>query len=183
MLDLISTLAHTGHEHSSFGTGFIHPLNGLDHLLAMVAVGLLSARMDTKKMWTLPAAFVSMMAVGGLLGMAFASQGLTAFEWGISVSVLVLGLAVVFLTKMPPVVGHVVVACFAICHGYAHFAEIGTASAWGYFPGMLTATGLLHLAGLLGGVAMLRGCGDWALRGLGGTITAIYMLALTGVIG
>ena len=76
MMDTLFTLAHAGHDQSSFEIGFLHPIHGLDHLLAMVAVGLLSARMDVKKMWTLPAAFVGMMAAGGLLGTVWATGGL-----------------------------------------------------------------------------------------------------------
>ena len=108
---------------------------------------------------------------------------LTAFEWGISASVLVFGLVVVLAPKLHPAVGHVIVALFAICHGHAHVAEMGTASAWGYFPGMLLATGLLHLAGLMAGVAMLRGGGEWALRISGGAITVVYLMALGGLLG
>ncbi len=177
------TLAHAGHDQGSFGVGFLHPLHGLDHLLAMVAVGLLSARMDVKKMWTLPAAFVGMMAAGGLLGLVWAAGGLTVFEWGISASVLVFGLAVACVPKLNPAIGHAMVAVFAVCHGHAHVAEMGDASAAGYFAGMLIATALLHVAGLFGGVALRRGYGDWALRTAGGAIAAGYGLVLIGVIG
>jgi len=169
-----SAHAHTGHEHNSFLTGFEHPIYGLDHLLAMVTVGLLSARMAVRHMWTLPLAFVAMMAAGGLLGLVFASEGLTAFEWGISISVLVFGLVAAAAPSVPVLTGNLIVAAFAICHGHAHVAEMGDASAWGYFPGMLLATGCLHVAGLLAGVLLKRGVGEWSLRAAGALIAAAF---------
>lgn len=179
----LMTLAHAGHDQGSFGVGFFHPLHGIDHLLAMIAVGLLSARMDVKKMWALPAAFVGMMAAGGLLGLAWAAEGSAVFEWGISASVLMFGLTVACVPKLKPTIGLAIVAVFAVCHGHAHIAEMGDASAAAYFAGMLIATALLHLAGLLSGVALRRGYGDWALRTAGGAIAAGYGLVLIGVIG
>lgn len=171
-------LAHTGHDENLFFTGFMHPIHGLDHLLAMVAVGLLSARMQAKRMWTLPAAFVGMMAIGGLLGTVWGGDGVAAFEWGIMLSVLIFGLAVAVAPKIPVIAGIAMVAIFAICHGHAHVAEMGNASAWDYFPGMLIATGLLHLAGLFVGIALSRGVGDWAIRLSGGGIAAFFAIVM-----
>lgn len=167
-------LAHSGHSHNSFGSGFMHPIHGLDHLLAMIAVGLLSARMQTKRMWTLPAAFVGMMAVGGLLGTVWGGGGIALFEWGIMLSVLVFGLVAAIAPKVPLAAGNAIVALFAICHGHAHVAEMADASAYGYFPGMLLATALLHLVGLGIGLGLKQGVGEWAVRASGGAIAALF---------
>lgn len=171
-------LAHAAHDENSFYTGFMHPIHGLDHLLAMVAVGLLSARMEAKRMWTLPAAFVVMMGLGGLLGTVWGSEGIAAFEWGIMLSVLIFGLAVALAPKIPVIAGNAIVAVFAICHGHAHVAEMGSASAWGYFPGMLIATGLLHVLGLFIGIGLNRGVGDWAIRAAGGAIAGFFAIVM-----
>jgi len=168
-------LAHAGEHVNSFEVGFFHPIHGLDHLLAMVTVGFLSARLSAKYMWTLPAAFVVFMAAGGLLGLVFAPQGLTAFEWGISGSVLIFGLLVALAPKVNVYVGNVIVAVFAICHGHAHVAEMGDASVTGYFTGMFVATALLHIAGLVAGLAMTRWVGDWIVRVAAGFVIVLLL--------
>src|ERR1700742_3769281 len=84
-------LAHTGHGASGFAQGFIHPLGGLDHVLAMVAVGLYAAMIGGRALWLIPAAFLGAMALGGALGVT--GYGLPYTEIGIAVSVIVLGLA------------------------------------------------------------------------------------------
>ncbi|MFW6032416.1 MAG: HupE/UreJ family protein [Phycisphaeraceae bacterium] len=174
--------AHAGHEHSSFSTGFAHPLGGLDHLLAMVTVGLLSARMEPKRMWTLPLAFVAMMAAGGVLGVFWASEGVLALEWGISLSVLVFGLVAAAAPSVPVVGGNLLVAAFAVCHGHAHAAEMGDASAWGYFPGMLLSTASLHLVGLAVGVAMQRQIGEWSIRAAGAAVAVGFAALLVAAL-
>lgn len=171
--------AHAGHEYGSFMAGFQHPLYGLDHLLAMVTVGLLSARMNTNRMWTLPLAFVAMMACGGLLGLAWTHDGFTVFEWGISLSVLVFGLVAAISKEVTVLRGNVIVAAFAICHGHAHVAEMGDASAWGYFPGMLTCTAGLHITGLAVGLGLKQAVGEWSIRLGGALIAAGFALVLT----
>jgi len=167
-------LAHAGHDQNSFEIGFLHPIFGLDHLLAMVTVGFLSARMEAKRMWTLPLAFVAMMAAGGLLGLVWASEGWVAFEWGISLSVLVFGLVAAIARRVPVLAGNIIVAAFAICHGHAHVAEMGDASAVGYFPGMLVGTGLLHVAGLVVGLGLKRGMGEWSVRVAGAVVAVLF---------
>ena len=129
-------------------------------------------------MWTLPLAFVAMMAAGGLLGLVFASEGLTAFEWGISLSVLFFGVVAALAPTVPVIGGNLIVAAFAICHGHAHVAEMGDASAWGYFPGMLVCTALLHLAGLIVGVVMKRGLGEWSIRFAGAGVAVAFAVIL-----
>ena len=166
--------AHADHDQNSFIVGFMHPIHGLDHLLAMVTIGFLSARMEPKRMWTLPASFVLMMAAGGLLGTVWGSGGVPALEWGIMLSVIVFGLAVAIAQKIPVVAGNLIVAAFAVCHGHAHVAEMGSASAYSYFPGMLLATGLLHLAGLGFGVGLNRGVGEWSVRACGAAVAVFF---------
>lgn len=175
---LLTLLAHAEGHATSFATGFLHPIHGLDHLMAMVTVGFLSARMSAKQMWTLPAAFVAFMAAGGLLGLVVAPEGLTAFEWGISGSVLVFGLIVALAPKLNVYLGNIIVAAFAICHGHAHVSEMGDASVYGYFTGMLIATGLLHISGLVTGLAMTRFIGDWIVRLAGGAIAVTFLLVM-----
>lgn len=170
--------AHADHDQNSFIVGFLHPIHGLDHLLAMITIGFLSARMEPKRMWTLPASFVLMMAAGGLLGTVWGSDGVPALEWGIMLSVIVFGLAAAIAPKIPVAAGNLIVAAFAICHGHAHVAEMGSASAYGYFPGMLLATGLLHLAGLAFGVGLKRGVGEWSVRASGGAVAAFFAVML-----
>lgn len=171
-------LAHIGDGAVSFAAGFGHPLHGLDHLMAMVTVGFLSARMSVKQMWTLPAAFVCFMAMGGVLGLAYHPEGLTAFEWGISASVLVFGLFVALAPKVNVWLGNVVVAAFAICHGHAHVAEMGDANVAGYFAGMLLCTAALHISGLVAGLIMCRTIGEWVVRAAGAAVAAGFVFVL-----
>lgn len=145
-----AALAHPGHESASFAVGFGHPLGGLDHLLAMLAVGLYAARQRGRARWMLPAGFVAAMLAGAWLGAA--GWTLPAVEAGVALSVLVLGLAIAFAVRLPIVATVPVVAAFAVYHGYAHQLEIGEAGAVAYAGGFLIATALLHACGFaLGG--------------------------------
>jgi len=171
-----SAFAHPGHAHNSVATGFAHPIFGLDHLLAMVTVGLLASRMKGRQMWTLPTAFVALMAMGGLLGMIGGATH--AFECGVSLSVIAFGLLVATSKNVSPVAAGLIVATFALCHGHAHVAEMGDSSAWGYFPAMLIATAVLHLVGLGLGVALKRGLGDWSVRLAGAGVAAAFAATL-----
>ncbi len=180
---MLGVLAHAAGGGGSFYSGFMHPLHGLDHLLAMVTVGFLSARMAPRKMWTLPAAFVAFMGLGGLLGLVWASDGLTAIEWGIALSVLVFGLFVALAPRVNVWLGNAVVAVFAICHGHAHIAEMGDASVAGYFAGMLLATGLLHVSGLGVGVLLSRNVGDWIVRLAGAAVAVGFLPFVLGWVG
>jgi urease accessory protein len=165
-------LAHTGLEHAtSFSTGFLHPLTGPDHVLAMVAVGLWAGVNGGRAVWAWPVAFVSLMLVGGALGM----MGITLpmVEPGILASVIVLGLLVLTAAHVPVVVGALLVGVFAILHGYAHGAELPTeAAAISYSAGFALATALLHAAGL--GIAYLsaREGGTLIVRAAGGLVAA-----------
>jgi urease accessory protein len=141
-------LAHTGAGAAvSFMDGFGHPLGGLDHVLAMVCVGLWAGFTGGRATWVYPLAFIAFMAVGGLLGIA--DIGLPAVETGIALSVVVLGAALAFGLKLPAALGAALVAAFAVFHGHAHGAEMAAgADAAGYAAGFMVATGLLHGLGI-----------------------------------
>lgn len=140
-----AAFAHPGHESASFFTGFAHPLGGLDHLLAMLAVGLYAAHQPGATRWMLPAGFVLAMLAGaglGALGVA-----LPAVEAGIAASVLVLGLLIALAARLPLAASLPLVAAFALFHGHAHHAEMGCTSLVTYATGFALATALLHGAG------------------------------------
>jgi len=172
--------AHTfGAAGGGLAQGFAHPFLGLDHLLAMLAVGLWAAQLGGRARWAVPATFVAMMAVGGLL--ALSGVALPRVEAGIAVSVLVLGLLITTATRLPTWVGATVVGAFAVFHGHAHGTELPMqASELGYGIGILAASALLHAVGLSlawmaqrGGVAAQRG-----LRVAGVAIAAGGLLML-----
>jgi len=172
--------AHTfGATGGGLAQGFAHPFLGLDHLLAMLAVGLWAAQLGGRARWAVPATFVAMMAVGGLL--ALSGVALPRVEAGIAVSVLMLGLLITTATRLPTWVGAMVVGTFALFHGHAHGTELlMQASEAAYGIGMLAASALLHAVGLSlawmaqrGGVAAQRG-----LRVAGAAIAAGGLLML-----
>lgn len=140
--------AHTGGATGAgFGNGFSHPLSGLDHLLAMVAVGLWAAQLGGRAIWQVPAAFVAMLLVGGTLGLA--GFALPAVEPGIMASLLVIGVLVALAVKMPVKAGMALVGLFALFHGHAHGTEMPAAAAPAlYALGFALATTLLHAAGI-----------------------------------
>jgi len=142
-----SLFAHTSHGTFGFSSGFTHPVLGLDHLLAMLSVGMLSAQMGGRAIWTIPATFVGFMLVGGILGMV----GVPFFsvEIGIAISVLVLGLAIAADKKIPVLLAMVGVGFFALFHGHAHGEEMpGSAQPFLYALGFILGTTLIHLAGV-----------------------------------
>ena len=131
-----------------FLVGLLHPVLGFDHLLAMLSVGILSAQIGGKAIWTVPATFVGVMALGGLLGLT--GLNLTATEIGIAISVILLGLAIALERRLPILIAMLGVGFFAIFHGYAHGAEMpDTAQPVLYAFGFLTGTILIHIAGVL----------------------------------
>lgn len=141
-------LAHTGvGAVHGFGAGLLHPLFGLDHLLAMVAVGLWAGLTGGRARLAYPLAFIGMMVLAGLWGMSGAA--LPGVEIGIAVSVVVLGLAIALRATPPLAAGAAACAIFAIFHGHAHGAELPQgASGLGYALGFVVATAALHGAGL-----------------------------------
>ncbi|KQP26568.1 HupE/UreJ family protein [Methylobacterium sp. Leaf100] len=172
-------LAHPGHEATTLQQGFLHPLGGLDHVLAMVAVGLIAARIGGRACLLVPAAFLAMMAVGGAAGAAGLS--LPYVETGIALSVVVLG-AVLALGAVPPVAGAMaLVGTFAVFHGFAHGAEMpGAASGLAYGLGFLIATALLHAAGLGLGFTVTHHKTRPALRVAGAGLAAAGLGLLVG---
>jgi len=148
--------AHVGiGQTGGFGHGFSHPLGGLDHLCAMLAVGLWAAQMGGRALWAVPLAFVTVMALGGILGMA--GLNLPSVETGILLSVLLLGVLVAASVRLPLAPSVAIVAFFAIFHGFAHGAEMpANASGIAYAAGFAFATALLHLCGIGLGIAIQR---------------------------
>jgi urease accessory protein len=140
--------AHPGHEGApGFVHGFLHPLGGLDHILAMVAVGLFAARLGGRALWLVPASFVVTMAVAGVAGMT--GFALPYVEAGIALSILVLGAAIALETTMPVAAAMGLVAFFAVFHGHAHGAEMPeTMSGLAYGGGFIAATAALHALGI-----------------------------------
>lgn len=164
----------------SFLGGLTHPVLGPDHFLAMVSVGVLSAQMGGRAVWTVPGTFVGVMAVGGILGLLDIS--LTITELGIAFSVLILGLAIAADRRLPVAVAMVAVGVFAVFHGYAHGAEMpNVAEPLRYAAGFLTGTAALHLLGLLlGDISRHYARGKILLRLAGGAIAGIGTWFLVG---
>ncbi|MEA2861497.1 MAG: urease accessory protein [Methylobacteriaceae bacterium] len=148
-------LAHVGvGETTGVAHGFMHPVSGFDHILAMVAVGLFAAHLGGRALWLVPLSFVAMMAFGGVLGMA--GIGLAYVEVAIGLSVVVLGIIVAARVNPPVAIAMALVGFFAIFHGHAHGAEMPeTASGLAYGVGFILATALLHAIGI--GVGILIG--------------------------
>ena len=178
---LLTLLPHFAEAHivqggaGGFGSGFEHPLTGLDHFLAMFAVGLWGAQMGGRPVWTLPVTFPLIMVLGGFLGIA--GVPLPGVEIGIALSIIALGLAVAFAWHPPEWVALLLISIFAICHGYAHGAELPVAADPADFAiGFVVATGLIHVFGV--GVGLLLG------RPFGGKLArALGVLILIGGLG
>lgn len=152
-----------------FAAGVLHPLAGLDHMLAMVAVGLWGAFLGRPLVYALPMLFPAAMVIGGALGMA--AVGFPPVELGIAVSVITLGAMILFAVRAPVVVACVIIAIFALFHGYAHGAELPSAAdPVGYSSGFVLSTGLLHLVGIGFGLLRASPRGTLALRAAGGAI-------------
>ena len=147
--------AHAGigpHSHSGFMAGFLHPLMGLDHELAMLGVGIWAVQLGKRAIWLVPASFVTVMIIGAALGIMGAP--LPMVELGIGGSVLVIGALIAFGARMPAGLAMALVGLFALFHGYAHGTELpGFAHPAAYGAGFVAATSLLHVAGI--GVAYL----------------------------
>ena len=176
-------LAHDGASlpYGSFLGGLTHPVLGLDHFLAMVCVGIVSAQIGGRAIWTVPATFVLVMAFGGLLG--WLDIGLTAIEAGIAVSVLALGIAIAADRRIPISLAMTVVGFFAIFHGYAHGSEMpSVANPYTYAAGFMTGTAALHLIGvILGDLPRHYQGGRLLLRLGGGAIAGVGAAFLTGL--
>ena len=162
---------------AGFEGGFTHPLTGPDHFLAMFAVGLWGAQMGGRSVWTLPVIFPLIMTLGGIAGML--GLPMPSVEIGIAISVLVLGLAIAFAWHPREVVPPLIVAAFAIFHGYAHGAELPLAAdPAAYATGFVLATGLIHISGILVGLLLARPMHGTIARALGAIIAlgGVYFL-------
>lgn len=174
--------------HSEVGTanglmsGLLHPLLGLDHLMAMVAVGLWGAQLGRPLIFALPIAFPMMMAVGAIAGIA--GLPMVGIEVGIAASALVLGLLILFAFKAPVWLAVLLVGAFAYFHGYAHGTELPhAASALAYGIGFVISTGVLHLVGIGIGLLNTAGAqGQRAVRGAGGIVAAAGCVFLAGAL-
>jgi urease accessory protein len=168
-------LAHTqGGEVTGLLSGLRHPVSGLDHILAMVAVGLWGAQLGRPAVWLLPVTFPMVMAFGGMLGLM--GLALPGIEIGIAVSAIILGVMVGWEARPPLGVAAAVVGFFAIFHGHAHGAELPAgADALLYSIGFVVATGCLHAAGIGVGLIHRWPVGKVALRAAG------VAVALAGV--
>ncbi len=161
-------------------SGFVHPLLGFDHMIAMIAVGLWAALLGGAALWRLPLAFLLLMAAGGALGMA--GIPLPAVESGIAVSAIVLGAVVAAALAPAPAIAAVTVGCFAILHGNAHGTEWpAEAGALGYAVGFILATAMLHLAGIGIGRLVHRPFGRIAVRVSGGAVALAGTALLFGL--
>ncbi len=165
-----SAFAHTGvgvaHD---LLHGLEHPLTGLDHILAMFAVGLWAAQRGGRALWLVPLTFVSLMTLGGALGMSGIS--IPFAEQGIVLSVIILGVFVAAAVRLPLPVSATIVGLFALAHGYAHGLEIpASASGLSYALGFAAATAFLHAAGITFGLAMQRGNAAQLVRVAGAAI-------------
>jgi urease accessory protein len=166
MLLAIATplFAHVqGGQVEGFVSGFLHPLSGVDHVLAMIAVGLWGAQLGAPATWLLPVTFPMVMAMGGFLGLV--GVPIPGTEIGIAVSAIVLGLAVAFAARPPFAVAAAIVAVFAVFHGHAHGTELPPGQdGLAYSIGFVVATGGLHGVGILMGLAHRWPLGARALR-------------------
>ena len=139
--------AHPGHV-GGYLAGIAHPFTGLDHLLAMLAVGVWAAQLGGRAKWLVPSSFLACMAVAASVGMS--GIVLPMVESGIATSVLLLGLLIAFSIKLPIALSASIVGLFAVFHGYAHGAEMPQLSTpWVYGIGFMLSTAALHGLGLL----------------------------------
>jgi urease accessory protein len=180
-----AALAHTGvGDTSGFMYGFMHPLGGLDHQLAMILVGIFAYQLGGRALWLAPLTFVGIMAFGGFLGIT--GIPVPFIEIGIALSVIVLGAIVAFGVKVPVAVAMGIVGLFAVFHGHAHGSEMPMdASGVEYGLGFMLATALLHAVGI--GIGFMMGMttnwlGNNVYRVAGGLASVAGVGILLGVI-
>jgi urease accessory protein len=176
MVSVGEAAAHPSLTHSfSFAAGLSHPLSGLDHLLAMMAAGFWAAMAGGRRIWIWPLAFVTSMLIGGAL--AHEGLALPNIEPAVATSVVILGLAIALLLKLPAAAGAILIAFFGMAHGYAHGLEApGTGWAF-YAAGFVLMTVALHLTGIACSLLIERQAKAWVPRAIG-ALTAAAGLAL-----
>jgi urease accessory protein len=168
-------LAHTGeaaHAHATLADGLLHPFTGIDHLLAMLAVGAWSA-LALRRLWVAPAAFVALLAIGALAGAS--GVQVPAIEPMIAASLLVVGLLVATVRRLPVVLAAGIAGAFAFFHGAAHGSELGAGAS--VLAGMLVATAVLHAAGIALGQWVLARV-RWLPQLSGGLVAALGAVLL-----
>jgi urease accessory protein len=171
--------AHPGHDAMSFTSGLAHPVLGLDHLLAMVAVGLWAVQLGGRAQWLVPGAFVAAMTVGGTLGMS--QVPLPFVEQGILASIFVLGLLIAMAARLGLGASITLVSLFALFHGHAHGAEApANASAVIYGLGFALATAALHASGILVGLGIREASKTAWIRAAGVAVIAVGLLTVLG---
>ena len=180
-----AAFAHTGIGGTSgFIHGFVHPVSGLDHVLAMLAVGILAARLGGRAIWLVPLAFVTMMIVGGMAGVS--GVPLPFVELGNTGSIIVLGFVIALGSQLSVPVATALVGFLAIFHGHAHGTEMPIDLAGiSYGAGFATATALLHIAGLalgFGAYWMASTWSDRASRIAGGAVAVTGLGLMAGLI-
>lgn len=185
LLCIVSVLPIAAFAHApdgaggGFVTGFLHPILGYDHLIAMVAVGLWGAFLGDRALWILPIVFPSIMAVGAAVGIL--GVGLPLVEVIIALSGVVLGALIVLKFRAPLQIAMVVVGVFALFHGYAHGLEMPEqTSVVTYGAGFVIGTGLLHMIGVALGFLTRLPRGELMIRGCGGVISLVGLTYLVG---
>jgi len=170
------------HEQAGVGgglmSGLLHPLTGIDHLIAMVAVGIWGAQLGAPAIWVLPITFPLVMGLGGVLGVL--RVPLPVPEVMVALSAFVLGIAVAMRLRLPFVSAAAIVAVFAVFHGHAHGSELpGSADPLAFGVGFVASTGLLHLCGIAIGRLTRWPAGERLIQGLGAGIALLggYFLA------
>jgi len=173
LLMAMPAFAHTGAGAAGgLAAGFLHPLSGPDHLLAMVSVGIWGAQLGAPAIWLLPIAFPLIMALGGTAGII--GLPLPATELLIAISVLVLGVMVAQARRLPLAAALAIIGVFAIAHGHAHGVELPqSADAVAFSTGFVLATGSLHALGIAIGLLVKWPRGALAVRCLGSLVAAI----------
>lgn len=176
-----AAFAHTGvGDTAGFLHGMQHPIGGLDHVLAMVAVGVFAYVLGGRALWLVPLAFVGMMAVGFLLGIG--NVPVPFVELGIALSSIVIGAAAAWGRPMPIALAMALVGGFALFHGHAHGAEMPTdASGLMYALGFMLATALLHLAGIAAAMGVSRLAGRYG-RPIAQAAGAVFALGGVGIL-
>lgn len=161
--------AHIVDQAAGFSSGFEHPLTGLDHCLAMLAVGIWGAQMGGRAVWTLPVTFPLIMTLGGIAGMA--GLPMPSVELGIALSIMVLGASIAAAWRPSEFVALAIISVFALFHGYAHGAELPRAAdPANYAVGFVIATGMIHVLGIGVGLLLSRPFRGVLAQALGGLI-------------
>jgi urease accessory protein len=176
-----AAFAHTGHgDTAGLLHGFMHPVGGLDHVLAMVAVGVFAYVLGGRALWLVPLSFVGMMAVG--FGLGIGGVAVPFVELGIALSSVVIGAAAAWGRPMPAAAAMALVGVFAVFHGHAHGAEMPAgALGFEYALGFMIATALLHLAGIAAAMGGAKLVGTYGKR-LAQVAGGLFALGGVGVL-